>query len=491
MAGQNTPPNTDNLFLYDRFSGQMRLINHLPGQPTTAGGLGLGLGTVAQISADGNWVAYQSAASDLVPGQIDSNGASDVFLWNRASDTTTLVSHSAGSPLQAGDASSALGIPTAFAGIVRVISGDGRFVALITNASDLFSTHDGEGHTDVALYSRLTDSITLASHVAATDTPGNSTSFAPSLSRDGRWLAFTTTATNLLPSITDANQAADDVYLWDRLAGIGGDLRLISRKGGDATTTASGSSHSPVVSADGAAVAFVSDATDIEGVSTDTNGGLDVLRYDRPSNTVKLVSHQAGIGNQTVTGDGDVTPTVSISSDGTRVAFHGRASNHVAGQLDTNGVEDCFLWVDGAMISPISLVSHAPGEPQTTANARCTAAIVTPSGRTVVFESDATDLVPGQVDAPTPTLDVFSFDHPSRVVTLVSHVPANPAQAGVFASQLRSLAAEGELVGFTSFAGDLVPNDPILGQDAFYLHAPLFADGFESGDESAWSDTGP
>src|SRR4051794_1785843 len=107
------------------WAGKVELISRAaPGGQAQAVGQTSG----ALISADGNWVAFASSAPDLVPGQADGNSANDVFLVNRATNAVTLVSHAAGSSTRAGN-----GLTTP----PGAISADGRYVAYISNSSDL------------------------------------------------------------------------------------------------------------------------------------------------------------------------------------------------------------------------------------------------------------------------------------------------------------------------------------------------------------------
>jgi hypothetical protein len=84
-----------NVFLYDRIGGGVRLVSHRRGEPTIGGNESVPPGIAPQISADGNWVVFTSAATDLVSGQDENNAGLDVFLWNRETDTSVLVSRQA------------------------------------------------------------------------------------------------------------------------------------------------------------------------------------------------------------------------------------------------------------------------------------------------------------------------------------------------------------------------------------------------------------
>src|SRR2546428_413238 len=140
------------------------------------------------ISADGRFVAFTSSATNLVPG--DSNAVADVFVHDRMTATTERVS-------VASDGTQANGASDRAA-----ISGDGRFVAFRSSASNLVPG-DTNGALDVFVHDRETGETTIAS-IASDGTQGNGSSSRPSLSADGRFVAFTSSASNLVPGDTNS-----------------------------------------------------------------------------------------------------------------------------------------------------------------------------------------------------------------------------------------------------------------------------------------------
>ncbi len=155
------------------------------------------------ISADGRFVAFFSDATNLVAG--DTNGADDVFVRDRKQGTTERVSVSS-----AGE--------QANAGTVRPpdpsISADGRFVAFESYASNLVAG-DTYGTWDVFVRDRSAGTTELVS-VSTAGEQGNDGSGDPSISADGRFVAFESSATNLVAGDTNG---ADDVFVRDRQAG--------------------------------------------------------------------------------------------------------------------------------------------------------------------------------------------------------------------------------------------------------------------------------
>jgi subtilase family serine protease len=170
------------------------------------------------ISADGAFVAFTSRSTDLVAG-VDGNGSDDIFLYERATGTVTLVSHVPGGPGTAGNSFSQ------YPGI----SADGAYVAFTSYASNLVAATDANGaaRSDAFLYERATGTVTLVSHaVGAPGTTGNGASAAAGLSADGAFVLVSSRATNLVAG-TDEN-GSDDVFLYERATSIN---TLMSRRG--------------------------------------------------------------------------------------------------------------------------------------------------------------------------------------------------------------------------------------------------------------------
>jgi Tol biopolymer transport system component len=469
--------NGRNVFLYDRLAGSVRLVSHLPGLPATGANNGVTEGFSPSISADGNWVAYTSDSTDLVAGQDDTNQAPDVFLWSRESDVTQLVSHRSNAAAAAGNNNSAA--PRT----ATPLSDDGRFVVYESLATDLVAGQQTNSFKQIYQFDRTTGASELVSHAAssALQSANNHSSFPSQnegrvVSGDGRLVVFVTLATNLRSGITDSN-GVNDVYRWDRRVAPSISLRLLSRRSGAPSTTASGTSERSVISADGSAVAFLSIANNVEGAGSDGNGTTDVFRYDEIADQVELVSHSAQ--SAATTGNGSAQ-SPSISGDGRAVGFLSDATNHVAQQQDLNVTVDVFLWRSSGIV----LVSHVAGSPTETGNGLSDKVIVAENGSGVAFQSQSTDLVAAVDGNAVP--DVYWRPLAGPDVLLVSHVP-DGSVTGAGISQLNDVAVGGALIGFHSVAENLVPAASNFGSDVFAHGSLVMADGFESGDLTAWS----
>jgi Tol biopolymer transport system component len=243
------------VFVRDRVNGTTELISL-----TSAGVQGNGASEFPSISADGRYVAFDSAASNLVAG--DMNGHQDIFLRDRLNGTTEIVSLATNQSLGNGDSS------------LSSLSNDGRFVAFTSAATNL-APGDANNGTDVFVRDRVSGTTTLTS-VSMSGVPGNRTSQEISLTADGHFAAFKSSATDLIPNSPTDPQGAW-VFVRDLQAGI---TTLVSRAT-DGSIPASGGSQMPWISADGRFVAFESNMTSL--VPGDTNGNVDVFLNDRAS----------------------------------------------------------------------------------------------------------------------------------------------------------------------------------------------------------------
>jgi len=303
------PVDTNNLrdvYLHDCETGANWIASGNPGLgPINS------LSTNASISADGRFVAFQSPLTNLDP--LDTNGMTDVFVYDRVAGTTQLVSIAPDGTL--GD----------FSAVQPSISADGRYVAFVTS-STTFHPADVNGLPDVFVKDRLTGALTLVS-ARPEGIPGNGYSSWPSISGDGRFVAFESNSTDLGPPDM---YISIDVFVRD----------LINGTTTTAVRTVSGAppindSLRPRISADGRFVAFESFNQDL--VIADTNAARDVFLFDRSRETTVRVSVSSA--DQQVAGPFSGGP--AVSADGTRVAFQSSASNLVDG--DTNGAIDAFV----------------------------------------------------------------------------------------------------------------------------------------------------
>ncbi|MFN8016846.1 MAG: DUF4214 domain-containing protein [Acidimicrobiales bacterium] len=245
-----SPNSHEQIFRRDR-TGKLTLIESM----SSASVVGNGPSRFPDMTDDGNQIAFQSTANNLVAG--DGNGHSDVFVRTVGAASLERAS------LTDGDAQVADGDSHS-----PSIAGDGRYVTFVSAGSGLTA---GEAGTfdDVYLRDLQTDATELVS-MSSTEVQSDGYSFAADISPDGRFVAFASGGKDLYPAKVSNNA---DVFLRDRQLGS---TTLVSRTAG--ISPGNDDSWEPVVSANGKVVAFTSDATDL--VRKDTNGRRDVFARD-------------------------------------------------------------------------------------------------------------------------------------------------------------------------------------------------------------------
>ena len=437
------------------------------------------------ISADGRYVAFLSIASNLVAG--DTNNWRDVFVYDRNTETTTLVSVAAGG----GAANSYSSDPA--------ISRNGSYVAFTSAATNLVAI-DTNGVEDVFLRELAASADTVMVSVDSSGVQGNGRSFGPTVSNGGTFVAFSSRATNLVtgdtngqadvfrhatstdetirvsltdddleapahsgePSISaDGNLVAFtswpalvsgdtheglDVYVRD-VSSASTQLISVDELG----TPGNGYSLAPSISADGNVVAFETEADNLVA-GGDANGSADVLvRYRLGSLIVRLSQSEGG-----TLGDGASTAP-SLSPDGGAVVFSTGATNLVGD--DGNGVGDVVMCGPGMGWDSIRRVSEASGGGQLHPESDWPA--ITPNGRYVAFGSAASNLVPGDTNG---RYDVFVLDRQNGAIERVS---VNGATQANRESGAPSISADGRYVAFMSYASNLVPEDANEGCDIY------------------------
>ncbi len=315
------------------------------------------------VSADGNLVAFDSDASNLVPG--DTNRNTDVFVHDVATGETIRVSVTSSGKQAQGDS------------FGPVISDDGQLVVFTSSAR--LVPGDTNRRLDVYAHDLLTGQTTLVS-VSSTGGLGNDDSFTdgPTIAND-RLVTFPSFASNLVPGDTNG---ALDVFLHDLVTGQTTRVSVSSSgQQGD------GDSFAPRLSANGRFVAFSSGADNL--VRHDSNGFADCFVRDLKTGKTTLVS-VSSTGEQ---GNDNSLSSKGISADGRFVAYRSFASNLVPG--DTDGGPDAFLFDRSTGQTVLASVS-ASGEqgvyptPDGSYNVS-----ISEDGAWVLFGSVATNFVPG------------------------------------------------------------------------------------------------
>jgi len=373
----------------------------------------------AGVSASGRFVAFTSQATDLVPG--DTNDRQDAFVIDRKNGRTQRVSVSnSGAQAKAGPnpdgGSAALGI-----------SANGRYVLFRSDASNLVPG-DTNGKMDAFVCDRATGKTRrippsgLGVYAGALSANGryavlqadenvyrydlrrrnllpltagaNGWSEEPSISAGGRYVAFTSIASNLVRG--DTNKLPD-VFVRDILTGKTTRVSVTSAGRQGTGKRYSNGSNAPAISSDGRYVAFHSDMTNL--VRGDTNRVFDIFLHDRVTGKTQRVSvSSTGKQANAESGGGE-----SFSVDGRYVAFSSLATNLVA--HDRNDITDVFIRDLGKHRTQlVSLGLHGQGDDASWVGL---GAAFTHDGRYILFASWAANLVPGDTNG---VADVFVRD---------------------------------------------------------------------------------
>jgi hypothetical protein len=308
------------------------------------------------IDATGAYIAFESFADNLVPG--DSNGRRDIFLRHTPTGSTTLLTR--GGNDDSGD---------------PAISGDSRLIAFTSSAGNLVADDDN-GARDVFVADRVAGTVTRVS-VRNDGEEGDGDSDQPAISLDGRYVAYSSSATNLVSS--DSNRTRD-VFVHDRQTGT---VSRVSVKSNGKQVNGDSTEPSIALRGDGYVVAFTSTAPDVVG--NDGNGLTDVfVRTSQPRLTVRISVNEEG-----EEGNGDSSNTALSGADLTGaqyVAYSSRATNLIPAGEDRNGDEDVFRY--DLATGQIRRFSVDTGGIEGTGDDGASGPAIDRSGHTVAYSAD-------------------------------------------------------------------------------------------------------
>lgn len=360
-SASNLVPNDNNgtidVFLRDMQRNTTECISVTP-----AGIPANNASTYPSISADGRYVAFSSAASDIIPGLIHVGG---IYVRDRVLGITFLVSQS--STGEQGNNGSTM--PS--------ISADGQMVAFQSTATNLVPG-DTNGVSDVFVR-EISAGVTIRVSTSSTSVQANGQSQNCAISGDGRFIGFDSAANNLVSSDTNSNY---DVFVRDLVLGTTECVSL-------SMTGSTGNGYSNFLysslSYDGRFVTFPSGADNL--VSGDLNGFQDVFVRDRLLNTTRRIS--VGLGGQEAN---EYSLSPSISADGRSLSFISLASNLIAN--DTNSERDAF-WTD---LQTGQIIRESVSSTNAQSNGVTFFGAMSRDGKYVVFLSVATNLVVGDTN---------------------------------------------------------------------------------------------
>lgn len=289
------------------------------------------------MSADGRYVAWTTYSNNLDPADTDGD-VTDVYVRDLVTNTTTLVDRATGTPGAKANTGSRNPEPSA----------DGRYVAFDSLATNL-SPDDPDTTQDIYVRDLQANTTTLVSRATgASGAKGNGASTQPSISDDGRYVAFNSAATNLSPDDADST---NDVYVRDLQTST---TYLASRATGAAGAKGNAISFFNLdrnLSGDGRYVSFISNATNLD--PADTESFPDMYVRDLQTNTTILASRANGpTGAQA----NFAAQSPTISTDGRYAAFMSGSTNLNPDDTDTKG----DLYVRDLQANVVYLESRGP-----------------------------------------------------------------------------------------------------------------------------------
>ena len=384
------------------------------------------------ISADGRYIAFTSDADNLVPG--DTNGFSDIFIRDTVLNTTVRVSISS-----TGDESNGYSNEPA-------ISADGRYVTFTSYADNLVSG-DTNGVLDIFLRD-IVLGITKRISITNTGDESNGYSNEPAISADGRFIVFSSYATNLVSYDTNGKC---DIFLYDN------DSSQIARLSVSNTSNeANDDNKNPTINGDGNLIAFISYANNL--VENDTNSYSSLYLYNRTSGTMEKVN----------------------TSD-----FEGSYYNFYNPSISADGSYLAFTSTWGWSLLIYNIISKTIEEVEISWNGEPNSMTIEPSisadGRYVAVSS-ANKEISDTIDR---GMDVYIYDQFSKTIKIIS---SSTGEVSFFSSYQPSISADGHTVAFSSLSYEIISDDTNNCKDIFVysenypLNAAINPDSTKSGD---------
>ena len=420
-------PNTAlNVYLRDRANRAVKLVSmNFSG---TGGGNSDSLPT--GLSSDGRYALFESRASDLV--RDDTNDAADIFVRDLVNGTTTLISVSTNGSAPNG------------ASRGSVMTPDARYVVFVSQASNLVES-DTNHIADLFLRDLQSGTTTLLTPGAMPIFPSFGGPESPDITPDGHYVAFYSTATNVVTGVTSPGE----IYVRDIVGGTTIWASTNAQTIFQATFGPSSSifSFNHAISADGKFVAF---ETSTKSPNPALAGGL-ILRFSLDTGLTDTVNTNAYFPKSV---SYEEVRSLNITPDGRFIAF-------VANTNDSSGATTCiYLWDGQSQVSTLvsgDLTGNVP------TNSTCDWPTVDPTGRFIAFVSSATNLVTNSLAG---DYHIYRRDVPAGITTLID-ADTNGTGSPITASTIPNMSSDGRFIAFESFDANLVPDDRNHAFDVF------------------------
>jgi hypothetical protein len=310
------------------------------------------------------------------------------------------------------------------------ISANGRFVVFHSEAGNLVA-NDTNNASDIFYHDKKTGAtyrITLGSQGE-----GNDDSVDPRISDNGRYVVYSSAATNLVEGDTNVKY---DIFLFDSKKAA---TRRVSVS--NSGEQSNGGSYIPSISGNGRYIVYDSYASNL--VAYDHNLSRDIFLFDKKTGRTRMVS----VNSQGAPGDAD-SSSARISSNGRYVVFHSDARNLVPG--DTNNASDIFLRDTKKGTTRLISVNSSGSQ----GNGGSYHAHISNNGRFIVYASDASNLVDGDNNN---ARDIFLYDTKKGTTRIISN--SSSGIQGNSTSDNPRISSRGRYVIYASDAGNLVEGD--------------------------------
>lgn len=427
-AFQSTSPARMNVFLFDRTNGTTTLVS----VNTNGTGGGNGDSFAVAISTNGQFALFESAATNLVAG--DSNSVNDIFVRDVINGITTLISVSA----SGGSGSDVSRNST--------MTPDGRYVAFVSSATNLVAGDTNDLPDIFVRDLQLSNTVLVSVGAEYAESAPTNSSEAPDISDDGRYVVFSSTATNLVPGVA----TTQEIYVRDLVGGV---TIWVSANSQTITQSMYGLtneiSSDYVISADGQYVAYVAGVTNIG--SWNPSGAL--IRYHVLTGATDIVSTNA-VG--ATAGYGLESRTLDMTPDGNFIVF---VTNQIFGLYGAPLPDALMVWnaqsnTTALISSSTNTIGGAPDYfwPQ-----------LSDDGRYVAFFTSVSNLT---ADPTISGIHLYVYDSVATSFSLVDP-RTNGAASAYFPPNPPSLSSNGQIIAFESFDPSLATNDANCAYDVF------------------------